>query len=210
MLPSWVSQLTWLDWVLLLVLVGAVFAGARRGLILSVLDLGALLASAVLAARYEAPAAVALSRFTQVPAALLGAVAYLAIFFLLQMAFGWIVTLLGFLFWPLTRALRMLQAVNTVLGAGVGLVSGIFWLALVLVPIGVFPLPPPVTATMQGSRITQWIVGSPVAGWARLAASAEVPVPLPSELPPLPVPFPGPPATPSPSASPSPAPSFSV
>jgi uncharacterized protein YkwD/uncharacterized membrane protein required for colicin V production len=157
-LEGLVNQFNWLDWVLLGIVVLSVLGGVQRGFVLGVLDImGVILAfvAAILGYRHLADLAL---EFWSIPSALATIGAFVAITLIAQVVYWLIVNNLLHLSRPMQHALRPLAGLDRLLGAIPGLVRGLFYTTLALLPFALVPIVPSVSAAIEGSTLSSRLV----------------------------------------------------
>lgn len=158
------QELNWVDWVVLLILAGYALAGVQRGFLIGILDLAGVaisLGAAVLGYRQVADL---ILRVAQVPSAIVFIGAFLGIVILVEVLFSALVRLLFRLSSPLLFALGPFSFLDRVLGVLPGLVKGLIFSALLLLPFALFPLVPQISAGIErstlGSRLVAYTVNA--------------------------------------------------
>jgi membrane protein required for colicin V production len=159
------GRLTWLDWILVLVVLGSVVQGARRGFARALVDLiSSLIAVAIALAALPQASAWVLRYLPITPVqaqllALFGVVIVVRLLFSLVLGLGFG----GGLGLPARGAGALLGALG---GALAGLVQGLVIAALALVPFVAMPVLPEVTGEIPQSqlapRLVAWWVVSEV------------------------------------------------
>ncbi|MCL5257094.1 MAG: CvpA family protein [Chloroflexi bacterium] len=139
-------SLTWVDYLIIVILAIAAIQGMRRGFVGEVLHLAALIVAGVIAIKAYPTAGALVVTFTGIPATLANIGSLVAIFIIL---FGLILVLVEFLIRPVNTALHLLpplRVLNDVGGALVSMaISGII-VSLLVALLGLFP---PVAAARE-------------------------------------------------------------
>lgn len=128
-------EMNWLDTVIVIILIAALFRGASAGLIGSVFTVLGIAAGITLAARYYAPASTWLLRHFALPTSLADLISF-AVIFLTASA---VVQLVAALFASITR-IRLIRLADRIGGAAAGLLIGIAVTGLILLLLTSFPL----------------------------------------------------------------------
>ncbi len=154
-----VNRLNWVDWVVVAVVGAAVVSGIARGFILGLLDiLGVLISFGVAVAGYRSAARFILSAFREVPEPVAYVAGFLGLVVVGLAAFGLLVRLLFVFAGPLRFVFKPLTPFNTLLGAIPGLVKGLFYATLLVLPFATLPLVPSVSADIERSELARRLV----------------------------------------------------
>lgn len=156
------QQLNWLDWVLLLILFAYMLGGIRRGFVMGLVDLAAMAVSLGAAVYGYRQLADLLLRFPQVPRAVAIIGSFLAIVVVAQIIFTMIVNLLFRVGRPILILFGPLLVVDKGLGPIPGLVKGLIFSTLLLLPFALYPLVPQVSAGIERSGIGSRLVAGAV------------------------------------------------
>jgi uncharacterized protein YkwD len=148
-----VDQLIWLDWAVLGVLLIFAISGMRRGLLLGLIDLLGVALSFAFALSFQAQATNRLAELTPIPRSLVSIGAVLLLILLGQAIFSLLVGLLFRATWQVWSAFDDVSWINRVLGAGPGLVKGLAFTSICLLPFALFPLVPPMSSAIERSTI---------------------------------------------------------
>ena len=152
------QQLNWIDWLILLILLGYVLAGVYRGFVMGTLDLVGMAVSLGAAAVLYRAAANILLHVAQVPRALALLGSFLAIVVVVQVVFSAGVNLLFQVSRPVRILLGPLSLVDRGLGAAPGIVKGAIFATLAILPFALFPMLPQVSAAIERSSLGSRLV----------------------------------------------------
>jgi uncharacterized protein YkwD/uncharacterized membrane protein required for colicin V production len=150
---AFASQLTWLDWAVILALLAFVAAGMGRGFLLGALDLAGMVVSlgvAVLGYRQLAPL---LMQYLGLSEAIATLGAFLALAVLANTIFAAVINALARVLGPILLLLGPLAILDRLLGAIPGLVKGLLVVTLALLPFALLPLAPPLSAAIERSTV---------------------------------------------------------
>lgn len=152
-----IRAFTWIDWVIVLVVIVCVFNGASRGFVGGVTDLvGLAFATATAFLTYRFAAEI-LSQWLPLPPTLTLAAGFLAALLTVRLAFGLAISILSRGFRPLTRTLRPLAFVNRLLGIVPGAMHGLLLAGLFVLLVAVAPFPlglqPAIARSPLGSQL---------------------------------------------------------
>ena len=149
---------------MLLILVAYVVAGIRRGFIMGALDLTGMVVSLGAAVFGYRQASELVLELVHVPTAVAIIGAFLGIMILVELIFSALIGLLSHLTRPLLVALGPLSFLDMGLGVIPGLVKGLIFSTLLLLPFALFPLMPQVSAGLErsslGSRLVAYAVNA--------------------------------------------------
>jgi uncharacterized protein YkwD len=157
------QRLNWVDYGVLLIVFLAVLSGIQRGFIVGALDLlglGATLVAAVVGYR---PVAAWLVDTFDVPMGLASVGALIGIAVLTQTVYWWVLAPLLRSVYRLIGAVGPLAALDRLLGVVPGAIQGIVLAGLLLLPFGLLPIVPSVSAGIERSFIGSWLVNTAVA-----------------------------------------------
>lgn len=152
------QQFNWIDWLILLVLLGYVLAGIHRGFVMGALDLAGMVVSLGAAVVGYRVAADLLLQVAEVPRALALLGSFLAIVILVQIIFSAAVNLLFQVSRPVRIFLGPLSLVDRGLGAVPGIVKGAIFATLAILPFALFPMLPQVSAAIERSSLGSRLV----------------------------------------------------
>ncbi len=157
------QHLNWVDWIILLVLFGYMLAGIRRGFVMGALDLVGMAVSLGAAVfGYRQLADLATQFLPQVPKGIEIIGSFLVIVILAQVTFSAIVNLLFHLGRPLLVLFGPLGIIDRGLGPLPGLIKGLIFCTLLLLPFALYPLAPPVSAGVERSAVGSRLVANAV------------------------------------------------
>jgi uncharacterized protein YkwD len=148
-----IEQLNWLDWAVLGVLVMFMISGTRRGLILGLIDLIGVVAAFAFAFAYHPLATDWLMRYLPFPRSLLNGAAVILLILLAQAVYSLLIGTLFRLTSQVWSAFDDISWMNRLLGAVPGLIKGLAFTSVFLLPFALFPLVPPVSAAIEQSTI---------------------------------------------------------
>jgi uncharacterized protein YkwD len=156
-----VQRLNWVDLVILLVLLAYVVLGIRRGFVLGALDLAGMAVSLGAAIfGYRLVSSLVL-QFAQVPRAVAILGSFLGLVLLAQIVYSALVNLLFHVGRPLSMFFGPFSAIDGILGTIPGLVKGVIFATLALLPFALFPLVPWVSADVERSAVgSRLVVGA--------------------------------------------------
>jgi uncharacterized membrane protein required for colicin V production len=157
-LQSLVEQLNWLDWAVMGLLLLFASAGARRGLMLGLIDLIGVATAFAFALAYHPVATDRLATLVPLPRSLLSVGTVLLLILLGQAAFALIINLLFKLTWPVWSAFTYVSWVNRAFGVLPGLIKGLAFTSVFLLPFALFPIVPPVSAAIERSSLASSLV----------------------------------------------------
>jgi uncharacterized protein YkwD/uncharacterized membrane protein required for colicin V production len=161
-LGALVQRLNWIDWAVLLIVLLAVVNGASRGFLIGVIDILGLLLTLVGALVAYRPVASWLVDLFDISAALANVVALIGVAVAIQMLYWWLVAPLL----HVSRAMRsiaVLAALDRLLGIAPGALQGLVIAGMLLLPFGLLPIVPSVSAGIERSVIGGWLVNAAVA-----------------------------------------------
>ncbi len=161
-------QYNWIDWAILLILLAYIFFGVQRGFIMGSLDLVGMVVSLGAAALGYRQASALILQFVQLPRAIATLAAFLAIVLITLIAYSALVNLLFRVSRPFRPFLGPLAAVDHVLGLIPGVVKGLIFATLALLPFALFPLVPQIAAGIERSAVGSRLVVAAVDGAPRL------------------------------------------
>ena len=147
------SRLTWLDWLIVLVVLAFALGGLRRGLLFGVFDLVSVLFVGSLAVLGYSGVADFVLRFAPIPRPVATIGAFVGLVAVGELAYSAIVNLIFHLSRPIMAVLGPVAAIDRVLGLLPGVVKGILFAALALLPFVAFPIAPTVSAEIERSPI---------------------------------------------------------
>ncbi|MHB1160499.1 MAG: CvpA family protein [Chloroflexota bacterium] len=151
-------QLNWVDWLILLALLGYLAAGVRRGFVMGILDLlGMVVSLAAGVLGYRQLSALVL-QWVEVPSAIATLGAFLLLVLIAQAIYSAIVNLVFRIGRPIVLLLGPLYLLDRALGALPGLVKGLIFATLVLLPFALFPLVPQLSAGIERSSMGSRLV----------------------------------------------------
>jgi uncharacterized membrane protein required for colicin V production len=153
-----VQNLNWVDWALGLILIGYVIAGIRRGFVMGVMDLLGMVVSLGAAILGYHQAATLLLQTVEIPSAIAYIGAFLGIVIVAQVVFTALVNLLFHVGRPVMIALGPISSLDKALGAFPGIVKGIIFSTLLLLPFALYPLVPQISAGVERSELGSRIV----------------------------------------------------
>lgn len=156
------QQLNWIDWGILLILALHTVSGLRRGFVMGALDLLGMvfsLGAAILG--YRQVAALVLE-VAEVPRAVAILGAFLGLVLLAQIAYSIVVNTLFRMGRPLMILLGPLLVIDRGLGTIPGIVKGLVFATLLLLPFALYPLVPQVTAGIERSSLASQLVARAV------------------------------------------------
>jgi uncharacterized protein YkwD/uncharacterized membrane protein required for colicin V production len=157
-----VQRLNWIDWAVLLIVLLAVLNGASRGFLVGVVDIVGLLLTLVGALVAYRPLAGWLVDLFEISAALANVVALIGVAVAIQMLYWWLVAPLL----HVSRAMRgvpVLSALDRLLGTVPGALQGLVIAGMLLLPFGLLPIVPSVSAGIERSVIGGWLINAAVA-----------------------------------------------
>ncbi|HEX3244406.1 MAG TPA: CvpA family protein [Chloroflexota bacterium] len=157
-----VDQLNWLDWTVLGVLLIFMISGTRRGLLLGLIDLLGVAAAFAFAYAYHVQATDKLAPFLPFPRSLVSAATVVLLILLAQGVYALLIGLLFRWTWPVWSAFQDVSWMNRLLGAGPGLIKGLAFTSIFLLPFALFPLVPPVSAAIERSSVASILVRTAV------------------------------------------------
>ncbi len=157
------GQLNWVDWIALLVILGHVLTGMRRGFVVGTLDLmGMVVALGAAIFCYRQAATLLLQVAPQVPRSIAFLGSFLALVVLAQLVYAAALRLLFHASRPLRPFLGPLALIDSMLGAAPGAVKGLVFATLLLLPFALFPIVPPASTALEQSAIASRLVVSAV------------------------------------------------
>ncbi|MFN0072447.1 MAG: CvpA family protein [Chloroflexota bacterium] len=165
-----VDQFTWLDWTLLGVLCIFVASGIRRGLMLGLIDLLGVAAAFAIAFAFHPLATDRLTSVLPFPRSLVSIGSVVLLILVTQAAYSLLISVLFKLTWQVWSAFEDVSWMNRLLGAGPGLVKGIAFTSIFLVPFALFPLVPPLSAAIERSSVASILVRTAVEQGPRVEA----------------------------------------
>jgi uncharacterized membrane protein required for colicin V production len=146
-------RFTWVDWVVVLVVLGSIVQGIRRGFVPAALELvGTVVAVGVALAALQ-PATQLVLRYLPLSRTQAELVALFGVIVVARLLFG-LVLGLGYG----ARIRRPASPIAALAGAAPGLVEGLVIAALALTPFAAYPLLPEVSAGLQDSVIAGRLV----------------------------------------------------
>jgi uncharacterized protein YkwD len=157
-LPELLSELNWVDGLVLLMIALYVASGVRRGFVMGALDLvgmAASLAAAILGYRVVAEWILSL---IDIPTAIATVGAFLGLVVLAQIIYSAVVNLLFHLSRPVLVLLGPLVIADRSLGVFPGLAKGVIFSTLLLLPFALYPLIPQFTAAIERSNLGSRLV----------------------------------------------------
>ncbi len=162
-MPQFLSQLNWVDWVVLAVIGAAVLSGLARGFIAGVLDIfGVLVSFGAAIAGYRWAAQLILRSVPEIPQPLAFVGGFLGLVVAGLLLYGLFVQLLFLAAGPLRPVFKPLSPINTLLGAVPGLIKGLFYATLLVLPFATLPLIPSLSADIERSEIARRLVAAAV------------------------------------------------
>lgn len=158
-LPGFLSRLNWVDWVVLAVVGAAVLSGLARGFVAGLLDiLGVLAALGAAIAGYRWAAGLILNTAPDLPQPLAFIGGFLGLVVAGLLLYGLFVQLLFLAAGPLRPIFKPFAPINTLLGAVPGLIKGLFYATLLVLPFATLPLVPGVSADIERSEVARRLV----------------------------------------------------
>lgn len=164
------QRLNWVDWVILLILFGYMLAGIRRGFVMGALDLAGMVVSLGAAVLFYRQFAGLILQLFDIPRAVAMIGSFLATVILAQIVFSAIVNLLFHISRPLLGLFGPLSFVDRGLGPVPGLIKGLIFSTLLLLPFALYPLAPQVSAGVERSALASRLVASAVEAAPNLEA----------------------------------------
>ena len=153
------GRLNWVDWVVVAVVGLAVVSGLVRGFLRGLLDiLGVLTAFGVAVAGYRSAAGLALRYLPGLPEPFAYVGSFLGLVVIGLLVYGLLVQVLFLAAGPLAFVFKPLTPFNILLGAIPGLIKGLFYATLLLLPFAALPLVPSVSADIERSEIARRLV----------------------------------------------------
>jgi uncharacterized protein YkwD/uncharacterized membrane protein required for colicin V production len=162
------QQFNWIDWCVLLVLLAYVGFGIQRGFMMGALDLAGMIASLGAGALWYRQAAGLILQFVQIPRAVATLGAFLAIVLIAMGIYSAVVNLLFRFSRPLLLFFGPIAIIDHILGAFPGVIKGMIFATLALLPFALFPLVPQISAGIERSTIGSQMVVAAVNGAPRL------------------------------------------
>ncbi len=151
-------QLNWVDWVILLILAGYVAMGIYRGFVMGSLDLlGMIVSLGAGVVGYRQLSSTILG-LVQIPAAVAALGAFLLLVLVVQILYSAIVNLVFQVSRPFTLVLGPFALLDKILGAVPGVIKGMIFATLALLPFALFPLIPQVSADVERSNLGSRLV----------------------------------------------------
>lgn len=157
-IPELLGQLNWVDWLVLVALGLYVVAGTRRGFVMGALDLVGMIVSLGVAIWGYRQAAELLEGLFDIPSAVAILGSFLGLVILAQIVYSAVVNLLFHLSRPMLGLLGPLAFVDRGLGVFPGLVKGLIFATLGLLPFALYPLLPQVSAAIERSSVGSRLV----------------------------------------------------
>lgn len=153
------EQMTWLDWAVLGLLAVFIASGVQRGLMLGLIDLAGVVVSLTVAVMLYQPTAQRLGALLSLPISLLSVVGFLALALLAQVLYALIINGVFHVTWRLWGSLSGLTLVDRALGSVPGVVKGTVLATILLLPFALFPIVPPMSASIERSVVASRLVG---------------------------------------------------
>ena len=154
------TQLTWLDLLVGVFVLGYALAGTRRGFLLGVIDLVGTAATILAALHFYGPAVAWLTKnVSALPVLVTDVLALLGLIVLAQAVFGLAAGVLVRLLYPVLLAVRPLFALDRLLGLVPGLVRGLVLATLLLLPFALVPILPAFGRAIEESQLASRLVG---------------------------------------------------
>ena len=165
-------QLNWVDWAILLILLGYILAGIRRGFLAGTLDLLGMAISLGAAILGYRQAAAWLLQMFDIPRAMAYIGAFLSIVIAVQLFYSILLSAILRVTSPIQLLLGPLLIFDKTLGAIPGAIKGLIFTTLILMPFALFPLVPQFSATLERSVLGSRLVVAAVEAAPRLDALA--------------------------------------
>jgi len=150
--------MTVLDFILLIILFGFVLSGLWLGLIQTLGALVGTVAGIAVASRYFEQFQSLIQPFFGANENLAKIIAFIIIFIIIN-------RLVGVIFWLINKVFKFisvipfLKTINRLAGGILGFLEGVIILGVVLLMIGKYPIGDFMIPAMQGSQVTQWLLG---------------------------------------------------
>ncbi len=155
------QHLNWIDWVVILLIFGYMLAGIRRGFVMGALDLVGMLVSLGAAVLFYRQLSALVLGLWDIPRAVAIIGSFLALVVLAQLVFSAVVNLLFRLGRPIMALFGPLAFVDHAIGPVPGLIKGLIFSTLLLLPFALYPLIPQVSAGIERSGIgSRLVVGA--------------------------------------------------
>jgi uncharacterized membrane protein required for colicin V production len=162
------QQLNWIDWAILLILLAYIFFGVQRGFVMGALDLVGMVVSLGAGIIGYRQAAALILQYVQLPRAVATLGAFLVIVLIALGAYSALVNLLFRFSRPIRTLLGPFAAIDHLLGSIPGVIKGLIFATLALLPFALFPLVPQVAAAIERSTVGSRLVVVAVDGAPRL------------------------------------------
>ena len=150
---SFLRELNWVDWTILLVVLLAAFNGTGRGFVGGVLDLVGIVVSVGVATLAFPQAAALLVEQVEMPAQVANVVALLGLIAVVRLVYGLVLGQLGRGLRPLGDRFQRLRWVDRQLGIVPGAAYGLLTVAVIILPLVVSRVVPPLATAIEQSRI---------------------------------------------------------
>lgn len=152
------QQLNWVDWAVLLILLGYILAGVHRGFLMGTLDLLGMVISLGAGILCYRQAAALILQVIEVPRAIAFLGAFLALVLLAQLLYSALLNLVFRASRPILALFGPLALVDKTLGAVPGAIKGLIFATLILLPFALFPLIPQMSAALERSTLGSRLV----------------------------------------------------
>lgn len=166
--------LNWVDWIVLLLVLGHAVGGLARGLIFGALDLVGLALSLWIATVGQHPAAAVMQQFADVSQPIATLVGYVGLLTLTQLGFSAATHLLLRISLPIRLVLLPLSCLDKLLGLLPGTIKGLLWAGMIILPLATLSLSEPISDAIedsvfarpvlsvvaQGTRGREWLLGA--------------------------------------------------
>jgi uncharacterized protein YkwD len=165
-----IQQFNWVDWLILLILLGYILAGINRGFLAGAMDLLGMVISLGAAILGYRQLAAWILQAAEIPRAVAFLGAFLALVILTQALYSTILNLVFRATRPIQILLGPLVLIDKTLGSIPGAIKGLIFTTLILLPFALFPLVPQISAAMERSNLGSRLVVTAVEAAPRLEA----------------------------------------
>lgn len=153
-----IQQLNWVDWAILLILLGYILAGINRGFLAGAMDLLGMAISLGAAILGYRQLSAWILQVADVPRAVAFLGAFLGLVIITQAIYSIFLNVAFRATRPIQIILGPLVLIDKTLGAIPGAIKGLIFTTLILLPFALFPLVPQISAVMERSTLGSRLV----------------------------------------------------